>query len=50
VRPIPAAHAHHCTCGERFPGTLHGAWNAKLHAEDHGHRLRSMPPLPPTGP
>ena len=31
---------HVCNCGEAFPGTLHGAWNAKLHAEDRGHRLR----------
>lgn len=37
--------AHHrCNCGEEFPGTLHGAWTAKLHVEDHGHRLRSAPP------
>lgn len=28
-----------CNCGARFAPTLHGAWEAKLHAEDHGHRL-----------
>lgn len=31
-----------CNYGERFPGTLAGAWQAKLHAEDHGHRLRPV--------
>lgn len=33
--------SHRCNCGEVFPGTLHGAWTAKLHVEDLGHRLRS---------
>jgi hypothetical protein len=28
-----------CNCGAQFPATLHGAWEAKLHAEDHEHRL-----------
>jgi hypothetical protein len=32
-----------CPCGERFPPTLHGAWTAKLHAEDEGHRPRWNP-------
>ena len=31
-------------CGETFSGTLHGAWTAKLHAEDFGHRLRRAQP------
>lgn len=26
-----------CTCGARFPGTLEGAWAAKLHGETVGH-------------
>lgn len=34
---------YRCNCGEAFPATLHGAWMAKLHVEDHGHRLRSAP-------
>jgi hypothetical protein len=32
-----------CNCGERFAGTLSGAWEARLHAEDLGHRLRPGP-------
>lgn len=38
---------HECNCGEAFPGTLQGAWTAKLHAEDHGHRLRRGAALAP---
>lgn len=26
-----------CTCGARFPGTLEGAWAAKLHTETENH-------------
>jgi hypothetical protein len=33
---------HTCNCGDTFPATLQGAWTAKLHAEDHGHRLRGL--------
>jgi hypothetical protein len=34
---------HTCTCGQTFPGTLAGAWEAKLHAETKGHRLAAAP-------
>ena len=35
------ASGYQCNCGERFPCSLLGAWEAKLHAEDAGHRLRA---------
>jgi hypothetical protein len=28
-----------CTCGATFPGTLDGAWAAKVHADERGHEL-----------
>ena len=28
-----------CTCGRTFPGTLNGAWEAKVHAEGTGHAV-----------
>lgn len=40
----PGAPRYRCNCGETFAGTLDGAWDAKLHVEDLGHRLRSEPP------
>jgi hypothetical protein len=30
-----------CNCGEDFAPDLAGAWAAKLHAEDNGHRLNA---------
>lgn len=34
---------HVCTCGRTFPGTLAGAWEAKQHADEAGHRLAVQP-------
>lgn len=28
-----------CTCGLTFPGTLAGAWQAKVHADEAGHEV-----------
>lgn len=30
---------YECHCGRTFPGTLTGAWEAKVHAEREGHPL-----------
>lgn len=35
---------HVCTCGRSFPGTLAGAWDARLHADAEGHELAGIAP------
>lgn len=37
---------HHCSCGRRFPGTLEGAWEAKVHADEAGHTITVAPSAP----
>jgi hypothetical protein len=40
VSAVEAQAGYACHCGERFAPSLLGAWEAKMHVEDHGHRLR----------
>ncbi len=35
-----------CTCGRTFPGTLDGAWEAKVHAAPPAHALRESARAP----
>lgn len=30
---------YECSCGRTFPGTLTGAWDARVHADREGHPL-----------